>query len=373
MNAYEKLCARLVDAPRAWLVTGAAGFIGSHLIETLLKLGQRVTGLDNFSLGSAENIAAVQESVTAAQWRRFHLLKADVRDPDACRNACTGVQIVLHQAALGSVPRSLADPIASHANNVSGHLNMLHAAREAGVDRFVYASSSAIYGDDPELPRVEARIGRPLSPYALTKRLNEMYADVYARCFGYHSIGLRYFNVFGPRQNPAGPYAAVIPAWIGAMLRGDPVCINGDGSAARDFCYVENAVQANLLAATVENPRALDESYNVALNAMTSLNELFELLRALLEPHHPHLRAFEPTHGPTRPGDVAYSKADIGKSVALLGYRPQWSLREGLARTVDWYAAHAAPGLVPSVRSATRSRNIPRPDSLPSSSPLGNP
>ena len=356
MNAVERARAQLLARPGCWLVTGAAGFIGSHLVEALLSLGQHVTGLDNFSLGSPRNLDQVRDALGAARWRNFRFLNADVRDPEACRHACRGVDLVLHQAALGSVPRSMADPLASHASNVTGHLNMLLAARDAGVKRFVYASSSAVYGDEPGLPRTEARLGRALSPYALTKRIDELYAEVFARCYGFETIGLRYFNVFGPRQNPEGAYAAVIPRWIRAMILGDPVVIYGDGSTARDFCYVDNVVQANLLAATAQDPAALDQVYNVAVNASTTLNDLFALMRDLLAPRIARLGRLRPDHRAPRAGDVPFSLADIGKAERLLGYQPQWRLRDGMARTIDWYAARldpprAAPAavLVPSV------------------------
>ena len=275
MTRYQSLQTELRAAPRQWLVTGAAGFIGSNLVEALLKLDQRVVGLDNFATGHRHNLEQVSALVTPEQWANFRFIEGDIRDVDACRAACAGADHVLHQAALGSVPRSIEDPISSNAANVTGFLNMLVAARDAGVKRFVYASSSSVYGDHPALPKVEANIGEPLSPYALTKLVNEHYARVFARCYGFATIGLRYFNIFGPRQDPNGAYAAVIPRWIAGMLRGEPIYINGDGETSRDFCFIANAVQANLLAATATEPKALDQAYNVAVSHRTTLNQLF--------------------------------------------------------------------------------------------------
>jgi UDP-N-acetylglucosamine/UDP-N-acetylgalactosamine 4-epimerase len=343
VTRYDELKPLLAAAPRRWLVTGAAGFIGSNLVEALLKLDQRVTGLDNFALGSRDNLAQVRAAVSGEQWRNFRFIEGDIRDLETCHRACRGAELVLHQAALGSVPRSIEDPLAAHDTNITGFLNMLAAARRSGVTRLVYAGSSATYGDHPALPKVEPRIGRPLSPYALTKYVDELYAELFARCYGFPSIGLRYFNVFGPRQQPDGPYAAVVPRWIAAMVRGEPVFINGDGTVARDFCYVDNAVQANLLAAMVDDPAALNQTYNVAVDAMTTLSELFEMIRFLLERRYPRLRTLQPIHRRPRPGDVRLSRADIGKARRLLGYDPASRVREGLARTIDWYAAKLAP------------------------------
>ncbi|MEO8007838.1 MAG: NAD-dependent epimerase/dehydratase family protein, partial [Betaproteobacteria bacterium] len=257
MQTYEDVQERIRTRPRTWLITGVAGFIGSNLLESLLKLGQQVVGLDNLSTGSRSNLAQVKDAVGASQWRKFRFVEGDIRSLDTCRGACASAQIVLHEAALGSVPHSVSDPIACHESNITGFLNMLVAARGAGVSRFVYAGSSATYGDHPGLPQVEPQIGRPLSPYALSKNVNEMYAQIFANCYGFESIGLRYFNVFGPRQDPNGAYAAVIPKWIAGMIRDDPVFINGDGETVRDFCYVDNVIQANLLAAVVDNPAAV--------------------------------------------------------------------------------------------------------------------
>jgi UDP-N-acetylglucosamine 4-epimerase len=337
MTVYEKLKTQLRAKPRTWLVTGAAGFIGSNIVETLLKLDQRVVGLDNFSTGNERNLAEVKRLVNGRQWARFRFIAGDVRDLKTCERACRGVDFVLHQAALGSVPRSIEDPLTSNASNVSGTLNLLVAARDVKVKRFVYASSSSIYGDHPRLPKVEDTIGRPLSPYAVTKFVNELYADVFARCYGIETIGLRYFNVFGPRQDPEGAYAAVVPKWIAAMIKREPVFINGDGGTSRDFCYVDNAVQVNLLAATTTNPKAINDVYNVALHERTSLNELFALLRERLLPHYPHLLKVKPRYRAFRAGDVRHSEADISKAKRLLGYAPTHRIEQGLGAALDWY------------------------------------
>lgn len=337
--AYQAIQEQLRQHPRAWLVTGAAGFIGSNLVEILLGLDQRVRGLDNFATGHRRNLDEVARRVSAGQWARFDFQEGDIADIDACRRACGGIQLVLHQAALGSVPRSIADPLATHAANVTGFVHMLAAAREAGIRRFVYASTSAIYGDHPALPKVEETIGRALSPYAVSKHANELYAQVFADCYGMETVGLRYFNVFGPRQDPEGPYAAVIPKWIAALIQREPVQINGDGETSRDFCYVANVLQANLLAALTPRADAINQVYNVALNERTSLNRLFELLRDLLAPRFPHLRNARPVHAGFRPGDVRHSEADISKARARLGYDPTHRLAEGLAEALDWYVS----------------------------------
>jgi len=329
MARYDQVQQRIRATPRTWLVTGAAGFIGSHLLETLLKLDQRVIGLDNFSTGNRNNLEQVKQAVTEGQRENLRFVEGDIRALDTCRRACRSVNLVLHQAGLGSVPRSIADPIATHDSNIGGFLNMLVAAHGAGVARFVYAGSSATYGDHPALPRVESEIGRPLSPYAVTKYVNELYAGTFARCYGFDSIGLRYFNVFGPRQDPNGAYAAVIPKWIAGMIR--------------NVCHVDNVVQANLLAALADDPAAVNQVYNVALGERTSLSELFELIRSLLKPRYPHLRHFRPIYREFRSGDVRFSQADISKAKRLLGYRPLLRVSEGLARAVDWYVASLAP------------------------------
>jgi UDP-N-acetylglucosamine 4-epimerase len=326
--------------PRRWLVTGAAGFIGSHLMEHLLRHGQAVTALDNFSTGKRENLRHVEKGVGPEAWQRLRFIEGDIRSLATCRQACEGAERVLHQAALGSVPRSIDDPLSSNDSNINGFLNMLTAARDANVARFVYASSSAIYGDHPALPKIEPVIGRPLSPYGLTKGVNEQYAGVFAECYGFRAIGLRYFNVFGPRQNPDGEYSAVISAWIGALLRGQTAYVNGDGRNGRDFCYVDNVVQANLLAAMVEQPAATNQAYNVALGEQTTLNELFEMIRLLVAPRLPHLAAVRPVHREPRRGDVRFSLADISKAKKLLGFRPTHRVLEGLEKTVEWYAAN---------------------------------
>jgi UDP-N-acetylglucosamine 4-epimerase len=340
---YDKMQERIRSRPRAWLVSGVAGFIGSHLLEALLKLNQRVIGLDNFSSGNRGNLAQVKDAVSESEWKSFRFIEGDIRSLDTCRRACRSVNVVLHQAALGSVPRSIEDPIATHDSNVAGFLNMLVAAHAAGVSRFIYAGSSAVYGDHPALPKTEPETGRPLSPYAVTKCVNELYAEVFSRCYGFDSIGLRYFNVFGPRQDPNGAYAAVIPSWIAAMIRKEPVLINGDGKTTRDFCYVDNAVQANLLAATVDDAAAINQVYNIAVNAKTTLNDLFEMIRSLLEPRFPHLRDLRPLYRGFRAGDVHTSQADISKAERLLGYRPAWRVSQGLARAIEWYVAKLSP------------------------------
>jgi UDP-N-acetylglucosamine 4-epimerase len=342
MARYEEVQERIGTRPRTWLVTGVAGFIGSHLLETLLNLDQRVIGLDNFSTGNRGNLAQVKGAVTEGRWRNFRLIEGDICSLDTCRQACRSVEFVLHQAALENGPRSIADPIASHDSNVTGFLNMLVAAHGAGVLRLVYAGSGAAYGDHPGALKVEAEIGRPLSLYAVTKQANELYAEIFARCYGFPSIGLRYFNVYGPRQDPNGAYAAVIPSWIACMIRNEPVLINGDGEIGRDFCHVDDTVQANLLAAMADDPGAVNQVYNVALNEKTTLHELFEMIRSMLEPRIPRLRQLRPVYRNFRPGDVRQLRADIGKAKRLLGYRPAWGIRQGLERTIGWYEAKFA-------------------------------
>jgi UDP-N-acetylglucosamine 4-epimerase len=337
---YQQLRAELVNAPRKWLVTGAAGFIGSNLVQSLLELHQDVVGFDNFATGRRRNLREIEGTVAPDQWRRFRLIEGDIRDQDACRRACDGVEIVLHQAALGSVPRSIEDPVTTNSVNIGGFLDMLTAARSAGVRRFIYAASSSTYGDHPGLPKVESLIGKPLSPYAVTKLANELYADVFTSTYGFPSIGLRYFNIFGARQDPNGPYAAVIPKWIAAMIRDEPVHINGDGETSRDFCYVANAVQANLLAGTATDPAAVNQVYNVAVGQRTSLNELFEHLRAMLAPRFAHMAGFKPIYRDFRVGDVRHSLADISKASRLLGYEPTHTIADGLAEAKEWYLDH---------------------------------
>ncbi|MDM0103697.1 NAD-dependent epimerase/dehydratase family protein [Variovorax sp. J22R24] len=338
-SAYERLQASLKSEQHTWLVTGVAGFIGSNLLETLLTLNQRIVGLDNFATGYQRNLDEVQSLVTPEQWKNFTFMQGDIRNLDDCRQACEGVEFVLHQAALGSVPRSLADPITSNAVNIGGHLNMLVAARDAKVSSFTYAASSSTYGDHPALPKVEDRIGKPLSPYAVTKYVNELYADVFAGSYGLHAIGLRYFNAFGRRQNPNGAYAAVIPKWAGSLLKGEPVFINGDGETSRDFCYIDNAVQANLLAATTVEIDAKNQVYNVAVSGRTTLNRLFDLLRNSLLAHGVPADV-QPVYRDFRAGDVRHSQADIDKARRLLGYKPTHTLAEGIPAAVAWYASH---------------------------------
>jgi UDP-N-acetylglucosamine 4-epimerase len=330
----EEVRSSIASNQKTWLITGVAGFIGSNLLETLLGLSQHVIGLDNFSTGRPSNLDAVQKALPADQWARFRFYQGDICELATCREvAGQNVDYVLHQAALGSVPRSINDPIASNLNNVTGFLNMLVASRDAQVKTFVYAASSSTYGDHPGLPKVEDQIGKPLSPYAVTKYVNELYADVFATAFGFSSIGLRYFNVFGPRQDPNGPYAAVIPKWIEQIREGQPVMIHGDGQTSRDFCYVENAIQANLLAATASH-EAKGQVYNVAVGHQTSLNELFEALSELMG--NPQAQCL---HGEFRKGDVRHSLANIDKARRLLGYQPEVECREGLRRTVEYYLA----------------------------------
>ena len=332
-----------MDKQNTWLVTGCAGFIGSNLIEALLKENQRVIGLDNFSTGFQHNLDQVEAAVGPAKWSGFRFIKGDIRSLETCREACKGVDYVLHEAALGSVPRSIDDPIASHESNVTGFLNMLVAARDAKVKRFVYAASSAAYGDHPGLPKVEETIGRPLSPYGAGKYMNELYADVFGRCYGLETVGLRYFNVFGPRQDPDGAYAAVIPKWIAAMLRDETVYINGDGETARDFCYIDNVVQANILAATATNFEAVNRVYNVALGDQTSLNQLFASLRDLLSARDASFECPPPVYRDFRPGDVRFSRADISKATNLLGFKPTVRVHDGLERALEWYVASLSP------------------------------
>jgi len=341
VNKFDSVQGQLREQSHHWLVTGAAGFIGSNLVEALLKLGQRVTGLDNFATGHRHNLEQVREAVGSANWAGFDFIEGDIRQPDDCARACAGVDFVLHQAALGSVPRSIANPVLTNETNISGFLNMLVAARDAGVRRFVYAASSSTYGDHPALPKVEDQIGKPLSPYAVTKYVNELYADVFGRTYGTESIGLRYFNVFGPRQDPNGAYAAVIPQWIAALIRNQPLKINGDGETSRDFCFIDNVVQVNLLAATA-GPEAANQVYNVALSDRTSLNGLHAMMVRLLAPRYPHVLEHRPQYVDFRPGDVRHSQADISKAERLLGYAPTHRIEEGMEQALDWYVRNLA-------------------------------
>jgi UDP-N-acetylglucosamine 4-epimerase len=337
MSAYERTLRELKAAPRQWLITGVAGFIGSNLLEALLGAGQVVVGLDNLVTGSKRNLEQACAAVSGEARGRFSLIEGDLRDAAVCQRACAGIDFVLHQAALASVPRSIAEPALVHDVNVNGFLNILVAARDQKVRRLVYASSSAVYGDSPRLPKSEPEIGQALSPYGATKQVNELYAGVFSRCYDMDIAGLRYFNVFGPRQDPAGPYAAVIPRWIEAMLGNEPVRIFGDGRQSRDFCYVVNVVQANLLAAMSNKGPASHEVFNIATGTRTSLLELFESLRHALLPACPHLHDIQPRHEPARSGDVTHSHADISKAQRMLAYEPGYSLEAGLSETLAWY------------------------------------
>ncbi|MCU4316011.1 Vi polysaccharide biosynthesis UDP-N-acetylglucosaminuronic acid C-4 epimerase TviC [Acinetobacter bereziniae] len=339
MNPYQTVCENLKQNPKTWLITGVAGFIGSNLLETLLKLEQKVIGLDNFATGHQHNLNEVKNLVSVEQWMNFTFYEGDICDIEDCHKACKGVDYVLHQAALGSVPRSIADPITTNASNISGFLNMLVASRDAKVSSFTYAASSSTYGDHPALPKVEENIGNPLSPYAVTKYVNELYADVFARTYGFFSIGLRYFNVFGKRQDPNGAYAAVIPKWIAAMIAGENIFINGDGETSRDFCFIENTVQANILAATVKSVEAKNQVYNVAVGERTTLNDLFNALKTTLAEKNQFYME-KPVYRDFRIGDVRHSQADINKGKKLLGYDPQYQIMDGITKTMSWYIEH---------------------------------
>lgn len=352
MTEFESVKNKIEVEPKAWLVTGVAGFVGSNLLEALLSLNQRVVGLDNFSTGHQRNLNEVQAAVMPEQWARFRFINGDIRDFETCRKSMAWVaqssmgqeqswpvDYVLHQAALGSVPRSIENPVATNQSNIDGFLNMLVAARDAKVKRFVYAASSSTYGDHPDLPKVEHKTGRPLSPYAVTKLVNELYAEVFARTYGFNAIGLRYFNIFGRRQDPNGAYAAVIPKWITAMIMGEPVYINGDGETSRDFCYVDNAIQANLLAAVSDRDGAANQVYNVAVGDRTSLNDLYYLLRENLATRFSHLRDAQPEYRDFRAGDVRHSLADISKARELIGYCPTHRISAGLKEAMEWYVA----------------------------------
>lgn len=340
MTKYEKLQVYLAKNQHTWLVTGVAGFIGSNLLERLMILNQKVVGLDNFETGYQYNIDQAIEDANSASGKdmsgNFTLINGDIRKIDDCNLACIGVDYILHQAALGSVTRSIENPIDTNSTNINGFLNMLLASKEANVNRFVYAASSSSYGDHSELPKVESKIGNPLSPYAVTKLVNELYAQVFASTYGFKTIGLRYFNIFGKRQNPFGAYAAVIPTWASAILKNKDVFINGDGHTSRDFCYIDNAVQANLLAATVDH-KASNQIYNVAHNDRTTLNSLYEMIENKLIFEDPTLKKKDPIYRDFRVGDVKHSQADISKAELLLGYRPIQTVSQGLDIYMHWF------------------------------------
>ncbi|MDA0697283.1 MAG: NAD-dependent epimerase/dehydratase family protein [Proteobacteria bacterium] len=338
MSQYQIVCEQLKQSPKTWLITGVAGFIGSNLLETLLKLNQKVVGLDNFATGHQHNLDEVKGLVTSEQWLNFNFIQGDIRNLEDCEKACVEVDYVLHQAALGSVPRSIADPITTNAANITGFLNMLVAARDAQVKSFTYAASSSTYGDHPALPKVEENIGNPLSPYAVTKYVNELYADVFARTYDFKCIGLRYFNVFGKRQDPNGAYAAVIPKWTAAMIQNEDVFINGDGETSRDFCFIENTVQANILAATTTNEEAKNQVYNVAVGDRTTLNDLFNAIKsALNENEITYVK--KPIYRDFRKGDVRHSQASVKKIANLLGYEAKYNIDEGIDLAMNWYSS----------------------------------
>jgi len=348
VTAYSDLIEGLIKTPKTWLVTGVAGFIGSNLLEQLLRINQKVIGLDNFATGHQSNLDEVRMSVAQDQWENFSFIEGDIRNLDDCKKVCSGVNYVLHQAALGSVPRSISNPIATNEVNIVGFINMLVAARDENVSSFTYAASSSTYGDHPALPKVEANIGKPLSPYAVTKLVNELYADVFSESYDFQSIGLRYFNVFGRRQDPGGAYAAVIPKWVSAAINNAPIFINGDGETSRDFCFIDNVVQANLLAAVVRDESLgfqkglardipLSQVFNIAVGARTSLNELFHQIINNLMENYPLVKKMKPVYREFRDGDVRHSLADIKKAKRILGYQPTHSLEDGLRVAINWY------------------------------------
>ncbi len=342
-NQYEKIKDELQKSPKKWLITGVAGFIGSNLLETLLKLDQTIVGLDSFVTGHQHNLDEVENEVSKEQWQRFTLIKGDIRNLDDCKKAVKNTDYVLHQAALGSVPRSIEDPITTNESNLTGFLNMLVAARDANVSSFTYAASSSTYGDHPALPKIEENIGKPLSPYAVTKVVNELYADVFAKTYGFKCIGLRYFNIFGKRQDPNGAYAAVVPKWVSAFLDNETIYINGDGETSRDFCYIENTIQMNILSAIAEDD-AKNEVYNVAVGGRTTLNNLFSAIKDGLSKKYPKLATVESVYRDFRAGDVRHSQADISKAASKLGYVPSHNISEGLEEALTWYQSHLAKG-----------------------------
>jgi len=336
MNNFLEACKNLEKNPKKWLITGVAGFIGSNILEKLLSLNQNVVGLDNLDTGSLENLNEVQSKVGDKLWKNFSFVNGDICDPKICNSCCEEVEIVLHQAALGSVPRSIENPTKTNRVNIEGFLNILEASKNSGISNFVYAASSSTYGDHPALPKKEDHIGKPLSPYAVTKYVNELYAEVYKRTYNFNSIGLRYFNVFGPRQSPEGAYSAVIPRWVSSVILDKEINIFGDGETSRDFCYIENVVQANILAATSANKEAINQIYNVAMNDSTSLNSLFKIIIQNLKALHIDY-SLEPKYSDFRKGDVRHSMADINKAKDLLGYSPEFSLKEGIKKAMPWY------------------------------------
>jgi UDP-N-acetylglucosamine 4-epimerase len=335
MSRYEEIKINLQASPKTWLVTGVAGFIGSNLLETLLLLNQKVVGLDNFATGHQHNLDEVKDIVSKEQWSNFSFIEGDIRDHLVCRKAASGVDYVLHQAALGSVPRSITDPVLTNSANITGFLNMLTAAKDENVSSFTYAASSSTYGDHPTLPKVEENIGNPLSPYAVTKYVNELYANVFEKTYGFKATGLRYFNVFGKRQDPNGAYAAVIPKWTAAMLNNDKIFVNGDGETSRDFCYIENVVQMNILSAIAPD-EVRGEVYNVAVGDRTTLNDLFFSIKKALIKNGIKI-SIEPTYRNFREGDVRHSQADISKAKKVLGYEAKFNISEGIGITMQWY------------------------------------
>ncbi|EMQ71482.1 TPA: NAD-dependent epimerase/dehydratase family protein [Vibrio cholerae] len=335
MTKYEIIQKELLGSPKTWLITGVAGFIGSNLLEKLLKLNQTVIGLDNFSTGHKRNLDEVKKLVSEEQWGRFHFIEGDICDYTVCERSVKNVDYVLHQAALGSVPRSIADPLATNSANITGFLNILHASKNEEVASFTYAASSSTYGDHPALPKIEENIGKPLSPYAVTKYVNELYAEVYARTYGFQCVGLRYFNVFGRRQDPNGAYAAVIPKWIAAIINNDDIYINGDGETSRDFCYIENVIQMNILSAT-SNLEVRNRVFNVAIGDRTTLNQLYSILSNTLKDNGiTSLKS--PIYRDFRNGDVRHSQADISKAKRYLGYEPKYRIEEGIKEAINWY------------------------------------
>ena len=343
MNKLEEISKQLQNEQKTWLVTGNAGFIGSNLTEFLLNHNQNVVGLDNFSTGYQHNIDDVLAKVGEANARNLTFIEGDISDYETCARACEGVDIVLHQAALGSVPRSIDDPITSNRSNITGFLNILTAAKDAGIKRFVYASSSSVYGDSKELPKVEERVGNVLSPYAAMKKTNEIYGNVFFRNYGMETLGLRYFNVFGRRQDPNGAYAAVIPKWVGSLLEGEDVYINGDGETSRDFTYIDNVIQMNILAGLTDNPEAFGEVFNVAVGGRNTLKELYELIRDQLNKSSKQQSEIinkSPIYRDFRPGDIRHSNADISKAKEMIGYAPTHNIYQGMEEAITWYIEH---------------------------------